>query len=86
VIEEAEVRAVFRRIVDEGGDIVDLGDIAQARGWGGRNCIPTARVLRDEFGVSIKEALVFAAWIENDTVPGAADRERFRSEMVTPLR
>ncbi|WP_189330764.1 hypothetical protein [Actinoplanes ianthinogenes] len=86
MIDEAEMRAVFRRVVDEGGDVVDLADIAIARGWGGRGCLRTARALRREFKVSLMEALHFAVWIEHDGIRDAASRDELRAGIATRLR
>lgn len=85
--DRAEMRAVFRRVVDEGGDVVDVADVARGRGWG-RNgpVMQTALAFREEFGLSVRESLDFAGWIEDERVPDAADRAKLRASITTPLR
>ena len=61
-----ELRAVLRAILRDGGDIVDMALAARRRGWGQRGVLAAA-ALHKEFGVSLTEALDFAAWIEDDT-------------------
>ncbi|MBO3741722.1 hypothetical protein [Actinoplanes flavus] len=81
--EQAEIRRVFRAVVDAGGDVVDVALAAQAHGWG-RHSTYTAKAFLDEFGVSIKQALDFAGWIEG---PGATEEScrMLRERVPTPL-
>jgi hypothetical protein len=66
VADRDELRAVLRAILIDGGDIVDMALAARRRGWG-QHSVQAAAALREEFGVSIMEALDFAAWVEVDT-------------------
>ena len=73
------MRVLFRRVVAAGGDIVDVALAARQQGWGSGS-VQAAAALREEFEISITEALNFAAWIE-----GASDdpisRERLRASV-----
>ncbi|MBW6435780.1 hypothetical protein KZ829_18725 [Actinoplanes hulinensis] len=84
LIERDEIRRVFRETVDAGGDVVDVALAAQAHGWG-RHCVYTAIAFRAEFGVSIKEALNFAGWIEGSVATEESCR-MLREGVPTPLR
>ena len=44
-----EMRVLFRRIVDAGGDIVDIALAVRQQGWGSGST-QTAAALREEFG------------------------------------
>jgi len=73
------MRVLFRGIVDAGGDIVDVALAARRQGWGS-DSTQAAAALREEFGVSISEALDFAAWIEG-TGDDASSRDRLRASV-----
>lgn len=79
-----EMRALFRRVLDAGGDIVDVALAARLHGWGSGST-RAAAALREEFGVSITEALNFAAWIEGDG-DDENSRAQLRASVPTVLR
>jgi len=78
------MRALFRGIVDAGGDIVDVALAARQQGWGSGST-QAAAALREEFGVGITEALNFGAWIEG-AGDDAMSRERLRASVPAVLR
>jgi hypothetical protein len=79
-----ELRAVFRAILGDGGDIVDMALAARRRDWGQRS-VQAAAALREEFGVSLTEALAFGAWVEADTDTNES-RAMLRARVITLLR
>lgn len=80
------MRAVFRRVVEEGGDVVDVADVARGRGWGSGSFMQTAMAFREEFGLSAREALDFAGWISSADSPSDSDRADLRDRIPTSLR
>jgi hypothetical protein len=79
-----ELRSALRAVVRAGGDVVAVALAIGERtepGYATR----IALVLRDEFGLSIPEALAVASWAEG-TARGDEARADLRSRVTTPLR
>ncbi|MGN9764231.1 hypothetical protein ACTMS2_03560 [Micromonospora sp. SD12] len=77
---------VFRRIVNDGGDITDIARVMRAGAASG-SLIWAGSALRREFGLTVREVVNVIAWAE---APGD-DRDEeglawLRSEVRTPLR
>lgn len=78
-----EWRPFLRGIVQSGGDIVDVALAIRAHGGGGQY-IQAAAALRQEFGLTISEALTVVGWAEG-TVDDENSLARLRAEVRTPL-
>ena len=84
MVDRQVMRLAFRKIVDDGGDIVDVALAARSYGWG-KHSIHAAAALRDEFALPVKEAVAFAAWIGDDTETNGA-LDLLRAGVPTALR
>lgn len=79
-----EWRPFLRRIVETGGDIVDIARAIRAYGKNGQH-LQAAAALRQEFGLKIAEALTVVGWAEGN-IDDEGSVERLRAEIRTPLR
>jgi hypothetical protein len=83
MIGSAEWRPFLRRIVEAGGDIVDVSRAIRVHGRNGQY-MQAAAALRQEFGLKISEALTVVAWAEGN-IDDEDSLARLRSEVRTPL-
>jgi hypothetical protein len=63
--------SVFRDVVENGGDIVDIAHILNDRAAPAGDKYIAANVLREEYGLSIRQTTAVLSWIEG----GISDEE-----------
>ena len=79
---EDELRSVLHA-ASASGDVVELALALRQHGERGRATL-TARLLRQEFGLTIAEALAVAAWADG-VGGGEESRAGLRAQVRTPL-
>jgi hypothetical protein len=81
-VSEDELRSVLHA-ASASGDVVELALALRQHGERGRTTL-TARLLRQEFGLTIAEALAVAAWADG-AGGGEESRAGLRAQVRTPL-